>query len=71
MPGINHHPVPDRVLPKKWPWVQSFCRDHSRMLEGLIECIYIYIYFFFFSIDSFCRDSCSNFWGYPGTCEES
>ena len=25
----------------------------------------------YFSIDSFCRYSCSNLWGYPGTCEES
>ena len=44
VPGINHHPVPDRVLPKKWPWVQSFCRDHSWMLEGLIEYIFFIIF---------------------------
>ena len=40
--GINHHSVPGRVLPKKWPWVQSFSRDHSCILEGLIEYIFFH-----------------------------
>ena len=60
VPGINHHPVPDRVLPIGF----------SHFVETILGCSrgWLNIYF---SIDSFCRDSCSNFWGYPGTCEES
>ena len=26
LPGINHHSVTGRFVPKIWPWVQSFCR---------------------------------------------
>ena len=36
VPGINHHSVPGNGLPKKWPWVLSFCRGHFCILEGLI-----------------------------------
>ena len=45
--------MPARVLPKKWPCVQSFCRDYSCIQEGLN----LYVVFSLFQARPFCREN--------------